>query len=211
MTGGTLRRDLRVRADGRLLSLIDAVEAMPRNQQGADKSGRWPAVVLRPVARRESQAVCAGAVTHPLAPLARSRRNDRFATCSSASPERICSALGVRPSSRRTISILFCRLTPITWLRAWPRAKRHNLDLWAATSRSIDRATWLAERVIAGGALTRVTGPDDLAVDLTLDMKGFDFEPVWGERRRFVIEMSRCLLRDCAHHPVEACDWPGQG
>lgn len=23
------------------LSLIDAVEAMPRNQQGADKSGRW--------------------------------------------------------------------------------------------------------------------------------------------------------------------------
>ena len=25
-------------------------------------------------------------------------------------------------------------------------------------------------------------------MDLTLEMKGFDFEPVWAERRRFVID-----------------------
>jgi hypothetical protein len=36
--------------------------------------------------------------------------------------------------------------------------------------------------------LTRATGPQELAVDLTLEMKGFDFEQVWDERRLFRIE-----------------------
>ena len=37
-------------------------------------------------------------------------------------------------------------------------------------------------------AVTRVTGPDDLQVDLMLVMKGFDFTTVWNERRTFRIE-----------------------
>jgi hypothetical protein len=36
--------------------------------------------------------------------------------------------------------------------------------------------------------LTRVTGPNELLVDLTLVMKGFEFETVWNERREFPID-----------------------
>jgi hypothetical protein len=45
----------------------------------------------------------------------------------------------------------------------------------------------LAERIIDRRALTRVTGPGDLRVDLTLVMKGFDFEAAWQGRRVFVL------------------------
>jgi hypothetical protein len=44
-------------------------------------------------------------------------------------------------------------------------------------------AIQLAER-----ALTRVTGPNELRLDLTLIMAGFDFETVWAERREFRVE-----------------------
>ena len=37
-------------------------------------------------------------------------------------------------------------------------------------------------------ALTRATGAENLLVDLTLVMKGFEFETVWAERRTFMIE-----------------------
>ena len=40
--------------------------------------------------------------------------------------------------------------------------------------------------VLSGVA--RVTGRDDLFLDLTLVMKGFDFEAVWKERREFMID-----------------------
>jgi hypothetical protein len=48
-------------------------------------------------------------------------------------------------------------------------------------------------------ALTRVTGPNDLAVDLTLVMKGYDFEAVWAERREFVIEGSAVPVARLLH------------
>jgi hypothetical protein len=37
-------------------------------------------------------------------------------------------------------------------------------------------------------ALVRATGPDNLLVDLTLVMAGFDFETVWAERRTFIVD-----------------------
>ena len=37
-------------------------------------------------------------------------------------------------------------------------------------------------------ALTRASGPDDLLIDFTLVMKGFEFDTVWNERRTFTIE-----------------------
>ncbi|HKC57572.1 MAG TPA: hypothetical protein VKC35_15660 [Vicinamibacterales bacterium] len=36
--------------------------------------------------------------------------------------------------------------------------------------------------------LTRASGRDELKVDLTLVMKGFQFEQVWSGRRSFLIE-----------------------
>jgi hypothetical protein len=35
---------------------------------------------------------------------------------------------------------------------------------------------------------TRVTGADNFTADLTLVMKGFDFETAWNERRAFIID-----------------------
>jgi hypothetical protein len=53
------------------------------------------------------------------------------------------------------------------------------------------RDLWLAERVVERRALTRVTGPNELLLDLTLVMAGFDFERVWAERREFRVEGTR--------------------
>ena len=42
--------------------------------------------------------------------------------------------------------------------------------------------------MVARNAIIRAVGPDDFFVDLTLVMKGYDFETVWRERRHFVLE-----------------------
>lgn len=59
---------------------------------------------------------------------------------------------------------------------AWRACEGADLDLWLGDE-PLDRPRdrWLAERVIQRLALTRVTGPNELLVDLTLVMKGFDF------------------------------------
>ena len=84
---------------------------------------------------------------------------------------------------------LFLPLDPTNLLEAWRACERAGLDLWLRDE-PLDRPRdlWLAEQMVARHALTRVTGPDDLKVDLTLVMKGFDFDTVWRERRTFVIE-----------------------
>ena len=46
----------------------------------------------------------------------------------------------------------------------------------------------LARRVVDRRALVRATAPGGLAVDLTLVMSAFDFDQVWSERRRFIID-----------------------
>jgi hypothetical protein len=74
-------------------------------------------------------------------------------------------------------------------LSAWGACQEIGLDLWMA-SEPLDtpRDRWLAERIVERRALTRVTGADDLQVDLTLVMKGYEFETVWDDRRVFTIE-----------------------
>jgi hypothetical protein len=84
---------------------------------------------------------------------------------------------------------LFVPLDPENLVRAWEACDAAGLDLWLA-GEPLDspRDRWLAQRVVERRALTRATGPDSLLVDLTLVMKGFDFESAWTERRHFVIE-----------------------
>jgi hypothetical protein len=85
-------------------------------------------------------------------------------------------------------SDLFLPLDPDNLVRTWTGCEEVGLDLWSQDE-PLDspRDRWLAERMIERRALTRVTG-DDLKVDLTLVMKGYDFETVWVERRTFTIE-----------------------
>ena len=84
---------------------------------------------------------------------------------------------------------LFFPPDPDNLVRAWTACEDVGLELWS-NDEPLDRPRdrWLAERVIARRALTRITGPSDLLVDITLVMKGYDFETVWNERRTFAIE-----------------------
>ena len=46
----------------------------------------------------------------------------------------------------------------------------------------------LAQRVVDRRGLVRATAAGGLTVDLTLIMSAFDFEQVWSERRRFMMD-----------------------
>lgn len=128
-------------------------------------------------------------MTHPLAPLARrlAERQVRYVLIG------VSGANLFGPGGQAVFATddfdLFLPPDADNLVRAWAACEDTHLDLWVADE-PLDRPRdrWLADRVIAGGTLTRATGPDEFAVDLTLEMKGFDFEPVWAERRRFVIE-----------------------
>ena len=84
---------------------------------------------------------------------------------------------------------LFLPADPENLVSAWSACEAANLELWLGDE-PLDRPRdrWLAGRVTERLAVTRVTGPDALVVDLTLVMKGYEFETVWTERREFLIE-----------------------
>jgi hypothetical protein len=84
---------------------------------------------------------------------------------------------------------LFLPLDPDNLVRAWDACEGTGVDLWLRDE-PLDRPrdSWLAKRIVERRAVTRVTGPANLEVDLTLVMKGFDFETVWKERRVFLVE-----------------------
>lgn len=84
---------------------------------------------------------------------------------------------------------LFLPPDPQNLVQAWAACEDVHGELWL-TDEPLDRPRdrWLAERIIERRAVTRVTGLNDLKVDLTLVMKGFEFEPVWNERRIFRVE-----------------------
>ena len=84
---------------------------------------------------------------------------------------------------------LFLPPDPHNLLEAWHacdelgfalRADREPLDS------PCDRL--LAQRVVDRRALVRATAPGGLAVDLMLVMSAFDFDRVWSERRRFIMD-----------------------
>ena len=128
-------------------------------------------------------------MTHPLAPLGRALANHsvRYILIG------VAGANLYAPSGQAVFATegfdLYLPHDPDNLLRAWSACEGLGLDLWL-TNEPLDRPRdrWLAERVAANRALTRVTGPNDLQVDLTLVMKDFDFEAVWRERRSFVVD-----------------------
>jgi len=72
---------------------------------------------------------------------------------------------------------------------AWASCDEAGLAMWLNDEPlGSPRDRRLADRFIERRIATSVTGPDDLQVDLTLVMEGFDFATVWNERRTFKIE-----------------------
>jgi hypothetical protein len=128
-------------------------------------------------------------VTHPLAPLARelAGRHVRYVLIG------VSGANLYGPGGQAVFATddldLFLPLDPVNLVRAWEACDATALQLWSGDE-PLDspRDQWLAERIIARRALTRATGAAGLQVDLTLVMKGFEFEHVWSERRTFLIE-----------------------
>lgn len=83
---------------------------------------------------------------------------------------------------------LLLPLDPANLLQAWEAADATGLSLWARDEPlDMPRDLALARAVTDRRALVRATDDDDLQVDFTLVMAGFDFEAVWRERRTFRI------------------------
>jgi hypothetical protein len=128
-------------------------------------------------------------VTHPLAPVARAllARSVRFVVIG------VSGANLYGPTGQAIFATddfdLFLPPDPDNLVNAWAACDDAGFELWL-TDEPLDRPRdrWLAERMVERRALTRVTGPEDLLVDLALVMAGYDFEAVWPERRDFVIE-----------------------
>jgi hypothetical protein len=74
-------------------------------------------------------------------------------------------------------------------VNTWAACEDAGVDLWL-NAEPLDRPRdrWLAERIVDRRTTTRITGPNELAADLTLVMAGYDFETVWQECRDFAIE-----------------------
>lgn len=128
-------------------------------------------------------------MSHPLAPLARplAARAVRYVLIG------VAGANLYGPGGQAVFTTddfdLFLPLDPDNLVHAWAACENAGLELWIGDE-PLDRPhdRWLAERMVERRALTRVTGPEKLQVDLTLVMKGYDFDVVWNERREFVIE-----------------------
>jgi hypothetical protein len=128
-------------------------------------------------------------VTHPFAPLARllARRRVRYVLIG------VSGANLYAPAAQAIFTTedidLFLPLDADNLCEAWSACEDAGLQLSSGGEPlDVPRDRWLAERVIARAAITRASGPDELLVDLTLVMQGFDFDTVWAARREFLIE-----------------------
>lgn len=84
--------------------------------------------------------------------------------------------------------VLFLPSDPRNELRAWEACRSFGLDLWCGDEplgEPLD--LFLAAQVVSRRALVRAEG-QDLNIDLSLVMAGFEFEKVWWRRRLFRVE-----------------------
>lgn len=139
-------------------------------------------------------------MTHPFAPLAR-----QFAAGAvryvviGVSGANLYGPAGHAVFTTQDID-LFLPDDPENLVRAWEGCERALLDLrLGAEPLDRPRDRWLAERVIERRAITSATGSNDLQIDLTLVMAGFDFETVWAGRREFLIEGVRVPVARLLH------------
>ena len=128
-------------------------------------------------------------MTNPLAPLARglAAKSVRYVLIGVSGANLYAPSGGSRFMTEDYD--LFLPLDADNLAQAWTVCEDMGLELWLGDE-PLDRPRdrWLAGRMIERRALTRVTGPGEVQVDLTLVMKGFDFDTVWNDRRDFLIE-----------------------
>ena len=109
---------------------------------------------------------------------------------------------------------LFLPLEPANLLAAWEAACAMGYELWSGAEplgEPLD--LWLAERVVerrAGVKALRRDDENNVEVDFTLVMAGFDFEQVWAERRHFLVEGNEIPVARLVHiaRSKTLCDRP---
>lgn len=128
-------------------------------------------------------------MTHPFAPLASElvARAVRYVVIG-VSGANLYGPAGQAVFTTQDID-LFLPADPDNLVRAWDACEIAALEL-RLHNEPLDRPRdrWLAERVVARRTLTSASGPNELYIDLTLVMEGFEFETVWRERREFLVE-----------------------
>lgn len=83
---------------------------------------------------------------------------------------------------------LFLPPDPQNELKAWQACRREGLELWCGEEPLGDPLdAFLAKGVVSRRALVRAQG-DELLIDLTLVMAGFEFDEVWSRRRTFKVQ-----------------------
>lgn len=121
------------------------------------------------------------AVVHELG-----KRSVRFAVIGVAGANYFASAAGAIFTTQDRD--LFLPPDPDNLMRAWDACEAAGLTLWAGDEPlDMPHDRVIADAVVSRRALTRATR-DDLQIDLTLVMAGFEFEHVWSERRHFVVD-----------------------
>ncbi len=84
---------------------------------------------------------------------------------------------------------LFLPPDPDNLLQTWHVCDELGFSLRAGREPlEVPRDRLLARRVVHRRGLVRATAAGGLAIDLTLVMSAFDFEQVWSERRRFIMD-----------------------
>lgn len=128
-------------------------------------------------------------MTHPFGPLARelSRRAVRYVLIG-VSGANLYAPAGQAIFTTEDID-LFLPPDPENLVQAWAACADARMDLSSgAEPLSEPRDRWLADQVVRRLALTRASGANGLLVDLTLVMRGFDFDTVWTAHRDFLID-----------------------
>ena len=94
---------------------------------------------------------------------------------------------------------LFLSPDPENLMRAWDACEMAGLALWS-DDEPLDTPhdRFIADAVVERRALTRASR-GALHVDLTLVMGGFEFEPVWNERRQFIVDGVEIPVARLAH------------
>lgn len=85
-------------------------------------------------------------------------------------------------------------------LSAWSAAQDSGYELWGGQEplgEPLDLS--LAERVVSTRSDTSAIHSTGIAVDFALEMKGFDFETVWNERKLFRVDDSEVPVARLTH------------
>jgi len=85
-------------------------------------------------------------------------------------------------------------------LKAWTASRELGYELRSGeelVGEPLDH--WLAERVVSGRANTTAIHSAGVIIDFTLEMKGFDFETVWEQRKTFRIDDVEVPVARLAH------------